>query len=80
MDHLQSNGIYRYTDIQQYPDIFLRFVDEMRKTQELIGEYSNIYNYNAHHPDNPLKEKVIIVNEFLSLTKRLTGKELQSLL
>lgn len=80
LDHLKSHWVYRYTDLASYSEIFKSFVSDMRKKQEKIWAYANIYEYNRENEESPLREDVIVMNEFLSLSSRVTWRELDELL
>lgn len=52
----------------------------MRNNSHIIENFSNIYNYNESNPQKAIKEKFIIVNEFLSLNNSLNAKDLHDVL
>lgn len=80
LENMKNYGIFRYKSIPEYKNIFAKLVEEMRKNSKIVENYSNIYNYNEKNLQNPIKEKFIIINEFLSLNNSLPTRELNELL
>lgn len=80
LDNLKNNWIYRYKNIVDYPEILVNLVKDMRENSKIIEDDANIYNYNARNPKNAIKEKFIIINEFLSLNNSLSARELNTVL
>lgn len=80
LEGLMSFWIFRYKNYQKYVQILEKLENEMYKIQEIIWIHSNIENYNSHNPNNPLKYKFIIINEFLSLSEKLDSSEFANLM
>lgn len=79
LDNLSSYWVKRYNVLEDYPKIFEDLEKEMDKRQKIIWIHSNIYNYNKSNPKSKMKEKVIIVNELLSLYTTLDKDKLQKI-
>lgn len=68
LSNMTSYWIFRHHIIEKYPLILEKIENEMNQRQNEIWIESNIINYNLKNPWNILKEKIIIINEFTSLT------------
>lgn len=79
LDNLSSYWVKRYNVLEDYPKMFEDLEKEMDKRQKIIWIHSNIYNYNKSNPKSKMKEKVIIVNELLSLYTSLDKDKLQKI-
>ncbi len=80
LDNLKSCGVVRYTNINEYTENLDNILNEMKERTNIIWKSSSLIEYNEVHQDKPLKEKIIIINEFLSLTKSLEKEETKRLL
>lgn len=79
LDNLSSYWVKRYNVLEDYPKILEDLEKEMDKRQKIIWIYSNIYNYNKSNSKSKMKEKIIIVNELLSLYTSLDKDKLQKI-
>ncbi len=75
LKNLEPYGIFRYPDLNEYIDILTKLEDEITQRQQLVWISSNIQNFNKTHPHNPMKEKIIVINELLSLFTSLEKEE-----
>ncbi len=75
LKNLEPYGIFRYPDLNEYADILKKLEDEITQRQQLVWISSNIVNFNKAHPQNPMKEKIIVINELLSLFTSLDKED-----
>ena len=79
LDNLSSYWIRRHTNLEDYVNILERLESEMNRRQMIVWISSNIYWYNKSNPKSKMKERVIIVNELLSLYTSLEKDKLQKI-
>lgn len=79
LDNLSSYWVKRYNVLEDYGKILEDLEKDMDKRQKIIWIHSNIYNYNKSNTKSKMKEKIIVVNELLSLYTSLDKDKLQKI-